>query len=96
MALGTLGRKVSDALSQSIKGAGDLGQSTIELARTTVVEGLHGAGDIVSATVDVTSDTLAGAIHAAGQVGAELGTTVKGAVVGTIPVSYTHLRAHET
>lgn len=48
MALGDLGKKVSEALSQTIKGVGDVSKSAIEVTRSNVAEGLRGVRDVVT------------------------------------------------
>ncbi|UCC60103.1 MAG: hypothetical protein JSV02_10325, partial [Dehalococcoidia bacterium] len=84
MALGSLGKQVSNVLSETIKGMGDIGKATIEATRGNLVVGLRSARDVARESTGLMGDTIAGAIEAANKVGAELGTTAKGAVIGSI------------
>ena len=63
--LGDLGKKVSGALVDTIKGAGDVVGATTEVTRKTLVEALKATRDVVNETSGLAGDTVTGAIHAA-------------------------------
>ena len=84
MPLGNLGKRVSQLLVNTVKGAGDIGRTAIEVSRSNVVDALRGVRDVVKETSGLAGDAVAGVIHAASQIGGELGSAAKGAAVGTI------------
>ena len=74
MPLGNVGKKVSDALTQTTRGAEDVSKNITEVVRSNVVEGLRGARDIAVETSGLAGDAVAGAIHAGNRAGGELGS----------------------
>ncbi len=71
MVLGSIGQEVSDALTGIIKGAGDVSRSTIDVVKSTLVNGFQGARDVVKEDTELAGDTVAGAIQSASKASAE-------------------------
>ncbi|HSE83586.1 MAG TPA: hypothetical protein VLB01_03470 [Thermodesulfobacteriota bacterium] len=73
-----IGAKIRNAFVGTVKSAGDVVGSTIELTRKTTVTTLQGVRDVVKETSGLATDTMIGVIRAANEVGTELGSTTKG------------------
>ena len=78
MALGDLGKKVDQALTGTIKGAGDVVGATTDVVRKSLVEPLKVARDVTKEATGLVTDAVTGVIQAANQSGTELGSAVKG------------------
>jgi hypothetical protein len=48
MALGDLGKRISDALAKTVKGAGDVVGITVEVTRSNLAGSLRGTRDVLS------------------------------------------------
>lgn len=78
------GKMVTDAVSQTIRSLGEIGQSTIKVIFSTAVAGLHSIREVVTETTYLAGDNLANTISATRTKGAAIGCTGKGALIGTI------------
>ncbi|MDA0232877.1 MAG: hypothetical protein O3B04_09185 [Chloroflexi bacterium] len=86
-AIDRAGREVQDALTGTIKGAGNVVQAAIDVTHDVTVKTLNATGSLVKETGglgSLLSSTLNGAINTARSTGANIGLTAKGAVIGTI------------
>ena len=84
MVLGNIGSTIRDSITGTIRGAGDILEGTVQATRLATVTALQGSRDVIEGVQGLTVDVIKGTIQATGSVGAELGSTSKGAVIGVI------------
>ena len=84
MVLGNIGRTIRDSITGTITGAGDVLENTVSAAREVTVGALSGTRVAFNELQGLVTDVMKGTIQATGGVGAELGSTAKGAVIGVI------------
>ena len=81
-----LSRTVGDFITGTIIGAGNALEHTVSAARGVTVGTLSGSREALNEVQELVTDVMKGTIQATGGVGAELGSTSKGGVIGGVSV----------
>ena len=84
MPLGRIGATFRDAIVGTLGGVGDVVGTTIEVTRANSVKALKGVSEIGTETTSILMEGVSGVVQGAIQVGSDVGSSAKGAVIGTI------------